>query len=73
MTQGENLDLINQPDLHVDGGRRPPGDPACPQPIGGRTVGRADLIDPHHVGLVVQTAHLLPLRTGRQQRIRIRH
>ena len=53
----------SSPDLHVERRRRAPRDPSRPQPIGGRAVRRADLVRPNAVGLVVQAADLVPLRT----------
>lgn len=48
--------------LHVDLRRSAALDEAAAQPVAGRAVGLRDLIDPHAVALLIQTADLLPLQ-----------
>lgn len=51
--------------LHVHLRRPAPLDELTAQPVTGRAVGLADLIGPHTVVLLIQTADLLPLRKRR--------
>lgn len=55
--------------LHVHLRRPLPLDEAAAQPVAGGAAGLAaeDLVDPHAVALLVQAAHLVPLRGGSRQ------
>ena len=55
----------NPPYFYVENGLSLEGDPACPQPIGTGAGRAAFLIGPYTVGIVVTTAHLLPLNSDR--------
>lgn len=56
-------------ELHVDLRRALTLDEAAAQPMAGRAVRLTDLIGPHAVVLLIQTADLLPLRSTERRNI----
>lgn len=51
-----------EPQLHINLGGSPALDEATAKPVAGGAVALADLVGPHAVVLVIQTADFLPLR-----------